>query len=642
MALRTKTIEYAFPTDASTLAAATRRDLSAITLYIPETNSRTFRSVSVEVTVAGAATTAASMTSWLIGIKLGAVAFDDVTTTLTITNSGDPEAFIFTRDVTSYFASNFGSGGSETCQVGLQFGALITQNHSVKLLITYEYEDAPGGTPIATRCKTVRIPLESNTTNLTATLASIGSNQIPALDTFLPEASKVYRSAWLEFTFSDGGAAATDFQLAVRLNADSETSIWYSEQALNGARFGKAIWDITTAASWSPSTAHNLQARSNNLTSRFSLLGAVLHVTYEYDHSTSTRVINSLVLPAADESGWPGNTTSADRSRFERTVWVQEPGTITLVQSGLLCFVCDPGTVTFNLLVGSQSARAYVLTTGSVQAGPYAWTHRVDSGSAAGAFGTLARGRNVLNVDRYSTAASAGSNFSAMLFLNYTSDIHGEGDGAHVHSTAWTICDPNNALSTQRNISAPTALFNIPESAYFVDGLAFEVLGSMVGNADTGIVLQAERQSGESPGAGWVDFAGALQRGDAEMGVQRSIGAARSEWQRWPGDPDKTRMAFETTRQYRICTASTMTLGVRAWLTYHAITYTVSGTISGSAGGTVTITVHRSANGEKVGGTSRSGDGPYSITWYDDTETLYAVARESATLLGRSDDTLAS
>jgi len=50
VALRTKTIEYAFQSrNGAALAAATRYDFGAITLYIPETTSRTFRSVIVKV-----------------------------------------------------------------------------------------------------------------------------------------------------------------------------------------------------------------------------------------------------------------------------------------------------------------------------------------------------------------------------------------------------------------------------------------------------------------------------------------------------------------------------------------------------------------------------------------------------------------
>ena len=152
MATRTKTVEFAFNVDIATLAAATRRDLAAITLYIPEA-SPTFLSVTAEVNVRGSETAATSLTSWLIGIKLGAVAFSDVTTTLTLTNSGDQQSFVFTRDITSYFTTNW-TGTSMTCQVGMQFGALITANHAVKLYITYSYDDASS----STRIKTVHLP----------------------------------------------------------------------------------------------------------------------------------------------------------------------------------------------------------------------------------------------------------------------------------------------------------------------------------------------------------------------------------------------------------------------------------------------------------------------------------------------------
>lgn len=49
MVMRTKTVEYAFPTLTSQLNAATRNDFAAITLYIPETTSRRFLSVTAEV-----------------------------------------------------------------------------------------------------------------------------------------------------------------------------------------------------------------------------------------------------------------------------------------------------------------------------------------------------------------------------------------------------------------------------------------------------------------------------------------------------------------------------------------------------------------------------------------------------------------
>ena len=73
--------------------------------------------------------------------------------------------------------------------------------------------------------------------------------------------------------------------------------------------------------------------------------------------------------------------------------------------------------------------------------------------------------------------------------------------------------------------------------------------------------------------------------------------------------------------------------------TYHSITFTAADSITGFTG-TVDIGLHRSASGEKVLETTRSGDGAYSFTWYDDTEELF-VSADDGTNVGRSEDTLA-
>jgi len=628
VALRTKTVEYPFVTNTTQTATATRLDFAAITVYIPETSSRTFRSVILEIGTRGGETVAASITAWLMGIKLGAVAFSDVTTTLTLTNTGDQQGHVFTRDVTAYFVTNFGAGASQTCQAGLTVTGIGSGPTYAKLIITYEYDDDSA----TTRVKTVRIPIESPTAQLTATLASIGTNQVPNLDTFLPEASKTYRSVWFESYYNDGGNATTDFQLALALDAEAESSRGNLEQALNSSVFGKDIWirdDMTTNAT------HDLKARSNATASRFSLLAVVLHVTYEYDHSASTSIMNSLVLPFADESAFPGSTTSADKGRFARAVWIEEPTTITQAQSGCLCFANFTGSVTLTLQAGAQSSRAYSLTAGSVQAGPYAVCHRIDSGSAAGAWGSLARGKNTINFDRWVGAASGASNFSSILYLNYTSGKATDGDGVHNHSTCWSICDMANALTTQRNLASPGRLFNLPESLWYVNGLCYEVLGTMTGASASGAVMQAEIQSAEERGAGWWDLLNCLYLSDGELSVFWTASAGAMAFNRYPGDPTPA-MDVETTRQYRICSVTNMSLGVRAWLTYHAITATVSGTISGSAGGTVNLYLHCGVEDCKLLSSSRSGDGAYSFTWLDDTQSVYVSAYEDATHKGLS------
>jgi hypothetical protein len=82
---------------------------------------------------------------------------------------------------------------------------------------------------------------------------------------------------------------------------------------------------------------------------------------------------------------------------------------------------------------------------------------------------------------------------------------------------------------------------------------------------------------------------------------------------------------------------------VETWLSYHAITFTKTSTISGSGGASVALNLHYDGAqsyilnpGEKVATASRTGNGTVAVSWYDDTENYYLAAREDATHVGRS------
>lgn len=173
------TIEYSVGTRVTSLAAGNRHDFTQFTIDLPETGSRAIRNAWVVVHFRGTETSGTSVTSVLIGIKLGAVAFDDATLTSTLTHSGDQQAHPFTRDVTSYFQANFGSGTSQTCQIGVQVGGLGVINIAAKVCIQYEFDETDASAD--TRVKTVRIPIESGVASLTNSLAEVGTWQIPAL-----------------------------------------------------------------------------------------------------------------------------------------------------------------------------------------------------------------------------------------------------------------------------------------------------------------------------------------------------------------------------------------------------------------------------------------------------------------------------
>jgi len=638
MAIRIKTNEYVFPMDTVTLATATRRDQAAITIHIPENASRTFRSARIRVSYRDTATAATSLTSPLIGVKLGAAAFSDVTLGNPTANSGESYFYVFERDVTSYFNTNFGSGTSQTCQVGTQHSGPSVTNICIKLILTFEWDDAAQ----TTRSKTVRIPIESTAGALTATLANVGTTQVPALDTFLPEASKVYRQIWLEAVYNEYTAGtANDAALGISIGGATEQLTAVHESSLASSCAGIAIFFQGATPSWSTASAQNLQARSTTITtaSTFNHVAFVLCVTYEYDHSASTRILNSLMIPLGTID-LPGATTATDAAQIEKKFYIEEPGTITLVQSGALVQYTQTAAVGPQIAFGGQTARAYT-DTALAYCGKTFLTQRVDSGSAQGVGIALARGRNDWRwAVHIGTAGFTPGSFDGWLFLNYTSDKASAGDGVHNHSVHFSMQD-SQASGTISTITA-AQFIHIPETKWWRTGLG--IYSNAVGMTASpqywflgAEVLAGEgnRQDFREIGKGWFTHDGEV--GWYPISVDSQDEAA-GEFQRFDADPDASRLALEGSRRWKIAMGQAASRPLACWITYHSIEFVAAGTVTGSSGGTVNIALYRKSDGLKLGSTSRVGNGAYSITAYDDTETVFVEARESGTLLARSDD----
>jgi hypothetical protein len=638
MTQRTNTVEYAFNERVSTLGPATRHDFAVQTLYIPETGSRVFDSVFVEITMTDAQAATASrgsVSSWLIGIKLGAVAFNDVTVTDTITDSGDQTSYVFKRDVTSYFTSNFGGASSQTAQVGFQYaqtaGTLLMTNITAKLVVTYRYEDTTSGT---VRVKTVRIPLESNTGALTTSLASIGSNQIPLLDTFCPEGSKTFRQTWFEIQGNHAGNGTVDFQLGVALDAEAETLMGIYELANNSGVFAKHVW----IKSFTTSATHDFKARVTATDGgTHACLAVVLCVTYEFDEATTTRVLNSVVLQADWAGPIPG-TAATDRQRFRRGIFLSEPGTLTLKQSGMLIFgsAATPGTL--SVIAGSQTARTYSPSRGSIAAGGLALAHRIDSGSGGSIGFTIgaAGAESVLTIDVYSGTNASISNAGGPVFLNYESDLATQGWGAHSH-TVRRLLRATAADDTVETVTAIAPLVvGSTETEWWLTSIGFEIPHQLTSSAWS-ILLDAEVTTGEGFEDGWQMLGGDCGLGGNELGVFFGWFRSRQEFRRHLSDPDASRMSPVTTRRFRMFTSTTSWKSLECWATYHTHAFNVTGTVSGSSGGTVNLVLFDAADNEVLETGSRVGNGSYTIPWHDGRQ-VYVAARESGTALGRSDN----
>ncbi|NBS71412.1 hypothetical protein EBT31_21245, partial [bacterium] len=275
---------------------------------------------------------------------------------------------------------------------------------------------------------------------------------------------------------------------------------------------------------------------------------------------------------------------------------------------------------------------------------------RIDSGSSGGVAGIeLARGSNTLTVDYYSNSAvtgSLGTNFSALLFLNYTSGKAAAGDGAHNHTTQWISRPHATGNAVNKLTYTPSTTPTIPESMYWLTNSGFEIYlqTSGTGSSNLGLTYSAQVNSNEGQGAGWLDIYSSFYLSDAEVGPNVVYCRSRSLFKRWPNDTDTERLNIETSRSFRFdsTVASATFWQSKQYITYHSITQPIGGTLSGVAVDTeVALKAYNAFTGQLVGSAIRIGNGTYSIDWIDDTEPVYVVAEDATGPIGVSQQAVA-
>lgn len=644
-----KTIEYMLPMLGSggstgVASSTTHTDSGDTTLYIPETTSRAFKSVTLKVTANDCYGTAGNdLAAWSVRCSCDAGSnWTTVTRTTTLADTGEQFPLVMVADVTAEFTARF-SGASDTCRWGLYVSfsgtGSIWSNAAASLIITYEY-DATAHT--TAQVKTVRIPIESFNGRLSNTAQEIRQgtivNQLPALThastPFLPEASVTLRQAFCELWSNTLPSTTTDTYLYVKIDSGgAETQSGIIEGALSTPIPLRFLYDVTTV-DWTAARAlyarHDVAAQSY-----IALLGGWMTVTYEYNPATTTTVLNSIIIGTSETL--TEIRASGDKSMFNQKFYVEEPDTVTLVQSGVFCAMQTVGTSdTFTLKIGSQTATGYTPTSGANMAGQTYLTHRIDSGGYRGEGITLARGENTITFEYYIGTAGRVGTPSLMTILNYKSGK----SGSYGESNARTLHYLIKAQSTTPSATySATQLYtpNIIEANYWLVGASMDFNALWTGTTVVGHSYFVERQAGEGVAAGWEDIDTYLTTGTAEIGYTQRLCCICRIYKRHPNDLDTNRLNIETARTYYIYLRGIVTqLSIGMWVTYHSNTFTVSGNVAGSSGGTVTLNLHRDSDGELLATTTRTGDGAYSFTWYDSAQDLYVQAYEDGSHKGRS------
>lgn len=645
MSTSQKTVCFPLPVLAS-FTEAVVSNFTQINVTIPE-SSLTFRSVWVEVMADDIiSATGGTITEWRIGGRLGAAAYTTNTNLNDIANSGENMSPFLCADLTSHFTTNWaGQASSGVATFDLQVyidqstgTTLNFINGTALLWITYDYDDTS-----STQLLTAWIPFDSPTGALGTSKPGSPTDTIPNLDSFLGYGSIAYKGCAV---VAEGNAAVNASTASDTLNIQVDSLTAYASgtktQSLASDRYFRDMADMMSGGSmiFTTNATHSLYVW-NGTTGRNNHLVLYMVVTFTFSASSSNDGNRSLLIPASSPSP-AGGTTSSDYQRFVNELWIAEPTTITIQKSAFRLHFEESAAVSgLNFRAGSQSFRAYTVAAPTT-CGGVALQRTIDDNV------TLARGLNTLTADVYRTdTTNLVWLLSGVWIINYKcakpSGGWGKANRTVMHNFQVFSTVNANQSWVISGVAPP-----IPESNYLASciGVQMCLMSGSASIALTGLAMLVERTSGEG-GVEWWSIISDSYQTDAEVGAHFVYGYNKNIFKRFPNDVGVgNRLDVETSRRYRFISGNS----VQVWpmlnlmIVYHAITYTVSGTLtaySGDGSG-ITVDLYRSDTNEKMLTTTTAAGGTYSFTWYDNVIEVYTVARQSSGKQGRSDNGVAT
>lgn len=631
MTTRLKTVHYTFPVTAA-VVNNTLTTMTQITIYLPETGTKTFRSVIATMSTMITDTAAGNVTSRNLQCRLGAAAYTANNNANAYPNSGEDIFLFHSVDLTAHFTTNW-TGASMTMDAQVQINSAATTaaetNCCVTVAITYEYDDTS-----TTQVKTVFIPLDMPVGALAITKPGAALSTIPNLTTDLPESTKVFRSVHIVVQGNISlNLGTVDPTLTFQLDSTAAHTTGIFEAALATDYYFRYVWDCSAVLVTNATNGWYAFAS----VAKFNHLQAYLVVTYEFDASANTGCRVSVMLPL-DLVSPMGGVASADFQKGVRELFIEEPGTITTKQVAYYVFWTSANTISgLNMRIGAGAFVTYT-DAGSGGVGSCAAMVRNDA-----AF-TLTRGRNELNYDVYRTDTSdVGTNVSGFFIVNYNCSAKPTGGfGSENHTIFYNLGMTYDGAAAALRTSAAVAPV-IPEVDYFIsaNGILLQFYGSGAEATAGAVGIVVERLTAEG-GHQWELAYLDMSRTSPETGLYIQIGQIRTLFWRWPSDVKADRMNLETARKWLIYHIQA---SVGAWnqldlmFTYHTQFFTVAGTVSGYAdadGAGLTVELHRASDGELLKTTTTTAGGAYTFSWYDNTENVFTACFEDSTHVGTS------
>lgn len=627
MASRDKTVRFPVNFDNVTdVADNTLTTLDTVTVYHPET----IGSIQAFLVYFGWQSTAsnASINSFASTLTInGSGNTNTVASTLAQTGE-EISGIIGPVDFTDHFKNTYTSTGTSTnVRVAVQIDVSAGVNRGVYSYVefTYVYDDTS-----PTQQQTICFPFEFSGSLATTQTTVVNLPQLTNAGGLLKDYSDiVIRNRWVHIKGNSNTNNATN-DITLSFSFDSVgggTSLPIKEEG--GGSDGWVEYLIDSSA-LSATAGHTFQLWSNVAT-RFTNIIISEWFTYEFTTSGTTSCVNYFEYPI--EFTWPLQTTSANFSRYGRTIIIPEPGTIVMESCAVEFIYNTNASATPSIRVGTQSFSNYAMAATQV-VGCFGFQHRFDDGSDAGTGVTLTNGVNIINVDVYEVAGDI-SNMTGTVKLLYSSSVSSKGIGAHSR----TVIRPLGTVDfTSKTAYLDNGIFlSITSGNWWIHGAGYQahIFTQSTGQFQS---LLVKLFSGEYSGDGYLTAFSDWYLGDNELTYFYWNICVCPFLKLYPQEPENFVDPTQS-RDFLSNSTSTQRQGSRLFTSLHNITFTLSGNITGSNGGEVKLNLYKQSDTDEFDlyqVSAVTGNTSYSFEVYDDTATYQVVAYESTTKKGTS------
>lgn len=662
MATVAKTVYYAWPMLTASIAPATltgsganefytiTASLGTKTMYFPETSSRVFKSVGLDIGWMDGLSIAQSIFGYKIDLAVNnsivTASYDYLATTNADTsiigNTGENAAMLLSPyDFTDYFNTNISPLSSSvdlnltiywrtTSSIGASNTSSAAFNYTSKLFATYEHEDTD-----TTYIKTAIIPLNSPTSSLSTSgnLILGRIDDIPILSGsggFLPESDIVIRDYFVEIEGNETAITSTSFNITSSITSSTAnfvTDFGLIQKTLNSDRFDRFIWSIPTSSLPNLAASHSFGMNNGQVSTTFRHICPTVYVTYEYNKTNTNRILNTVLLPQFINSPI-GFTVESSASFVDRTFRILDSN-LELKQSALKLNWNDNSNISqIRIKVGAQSAFKFYNDNGGAICGMKNVQHRIDSEAEFGPGINLIRGSNEISASLYTVGNIYATNVSGYYILNYHSDVPSIGiDNStkyHVFSDR-TFPRAPNAITT---VYTSSILLTNSGSTYIIgQGSIFytPTVGSQAYNLDTKI------KTSEKNGLGYENIYSDMIVTDTELGSTYSTLGYGDYFARYLEAPSSTYLNPWNERQFRVLTIG-VRFGLQRFVNISKYTYPLSGSIfnyDGDGSGYI-VNIYDAVNDSLLYTLTTTPGGKFSTTWYDDTNLMYARVTDTS------------